>query len=374
MATHYEVLGVSQDATAEEIKKAYRKLARKLHPDINPGAEAAEEFKLVTRAYEVLSDPDKRNIYDQTGNENGTSQGFGGGAGDFGFGDIFEQFFGAASGAGQGPIPRTSRGRDALITATIELKDAVQGTVYPLDIETAVTCPVCDGSCCEAGTQPETCTICRGRGQVQRPVRSFLGQMMTLETCSACRGHGTIIPSPCRECQGQGRIRERVTKQLKIPAGVSTGTRIRLDSQGEVGPGGGPAGDLYVEIDVKRHAVFEREGNDLHAEVTLPMTAASLGTTVKLDTFDGSKEVTVDPGTQTGHTVRLPDLGVPRLRGSGRGNIVVHINVETPTKLDDEQRELLEKLAALRGEEFAEGRVEHRGGFFSRIKDHLNSR
>lgn len=372
MATHYEVLGVSQDATAEEIKKAYRKLARKLHPDINPGEDAAEEFKLVTRAYEVLSDPDKRAIYDQTGNENGTSQGFGG-AGDFGFGDIFEQFFGAAS-SGQGPIPRTSRGRDALITATIELQDAVKGTVYPLDIETAVTCPECNGTCCEPGTHPETCTICRGRGQVQRPVRSFLGQMMTLETCSACRGHGTIIPSPCRECQGQGRIRERVSKQLKIPAGVATGTRIHLAGQGEVGPGGGPAGDLYVEIDVKRHAVFERDGVDLHAAVTLPMTAASLGTTVKLDTFDGPQEVTVEPGTQNGHTQRIADLGVPRLRGGGRGNIVVHINVETPTKLDDEQRELLEKLASLRGEEFAEGRVENRGGFFSRLKDHLNSR
>ncbi|MEE1621157.1 molecular chaperone DnaJ [Zafaria sp. Z1313] len=371
MSNHYDVLGVAQDATTEEIKKAYRKLARKLHPDVNPGEDAAEQFKLVTRAYEVLSDPEKRRNYDATGNENGNAQGFGQGAG-FGFNDIFEQFFGGGQQAG--PASRTSRGRDALITATIDLKDAVQGIVYPLEMETAVTCGVCNGSCCQPGTSPETCTICHGRGQIQRPVRSFLGQMMTLETCSACRGYGTTLPSPCNECMGQGRVRERVSKQLKVPAGVATGTRIHLAAQGEAGPGGGPAGDLYVEIEVRRHAVFEREGNDLHATLTIPMTAAALGTDVTLETFDGPQEVRIEPGTQATETLRLAQLGVPRLRGSGRGDLIVHVQVETPTRLDAEQRELLERLASLRGEEVAEGRLAERGGVFSRLRDKLGHR
>jgi molecular chaperone DnaJ len=371
VSTHYDVLGVTQDASTEEIKKAYRKMARKLHPDVNPSEEAAEQFKLVTRAYEVLSDEEKRRNYDATGNENGTG-GFGaGGAGaGFGFSDIFEQFFGGAGGGQQGPMSRTSRGRDALITAAIDLQDAVQGVVYPLEMETAVTCPTCNGSCCRPGTHPVECTICHGRGQVQRPVRSFLGQMMSVETCSACRGYGTTLPSPCNECMGQGRVRQRVSKQLKVPAGVGTGTRIHLAGQGEAGPGGGPAGDLYVEIEVRRHPVFERDGNDLHATLKVPMTAAALGTDISLDTFDGSQTVTVDPGTQSGESVRLSQLGVPRLRGTGRGDLIVTIQVETPTRLDSEQRELLERLAELRGDHVAEGRFEHRG-VFSRLRDKL---
>ncbi|MET1034861.1 MAG: molecular chaperone DnaJ [Arthrobacter sp.] len=371
MSTHYDVLGVSQDASTEEIKKAYRKLARKLHPDVNPGDDASEKFKLVTRAYEILSDPEKRRNYDTTGNENGNAPGPGQ-AGGFGFNDIFEQFFGG--GQAGGPASRTSRGRDALITATIDLKDAVQGVVYPLEMETAVTCPTCEGTCCQPGTSPQTCTICHGRGQIQRPVRSFLGQMMTVETCSACRGFGTTLPSPCNECMGSGRVRERVSKQLKIPAGVATGTRIHLAAQGEAGPGGGPSGDLYVEIDVRRHPVFERDGNDLHATLTVPMTAAALGADLDLETFDGERDIRIEAGTQSADTVRLGQLGVPRLRGGGRGDLIVHIQVETPTKLDHEQRELLERLAELRGEEVAEGRLTDRGGVFSRLRDKLGHR
>lgn len=373
MSSHYETLGVARDASAEEIKKSYRKLARKLHPDVNPGEDVSDKFKAVTHAYEVLSDPQKREIYDATGNENGTANGGGGGGAGFGgFGDIFEQFFGG--GGAQGPASRTQRGRDALVTASIELQDAVQGTVYTLDIETAVTCGLCQGTCCQPGTSPQTCTICHGQGQVQRPVRSFLGNMMTVETCSACRGFGTTLPNPCNECMGQGRVRERVSKQLKIPAGVATGTRIHLDSQGEAGPGGGPSGDLYVEINVKRHAVFEREGNDLHATLRIPMTAAALGTDLKLETFDGEKDIQIEPGTQSADTVKLSQLGVPRLRGGNRGDLVVHLQVDTPTKIDDEQRELLERLAVLRDEEFAEGRLAERGGVFSRLRDKLGHR
>jgi molecular chaperone DnaJ len=372
VSNHYDVLGVAQDATTEEIKKAYRKLARKLHPDVNAAEGAADEFKLVTRAYEVLSDPEKRRNYDATGNENGNAGGGGPGAG-FGFNDIFEQFFGG-QGQSAGPASRRSRGRDALITATIDLKDAVQGVVYPLEMETAVTCKTCEGSCCQPGTSPETCTICHGRGQIQRPVRSFLGQMMTVETCSACRGFGTTLPSPCNECMGQGRVRERVSKQLKVPAGVATGTRIHLAAQGEAGPGGGPAGDLYVEIDVRRHPVFEREGNDLHATLTVPMTAAALGADLDLDTFDGAQDIRVEAGAQSADTIRLAQLGVPRLRGGGRGDLIVHLQVETPTRLDAEQRDLLEQLARLRGEEVAEGRLSERGGVFSRFFDKLGHR
>ncbi|WP_417373644.1 molecular chaperone DnaJ [Glutamicibacter protophormiae] len=373
MSSHYETLGVAKDATPQEIKSAYRKLARKLHPDVNPSEDAAEQFKLVTRAYEVLSDEKKRANYDATGDENGNGQpGFGGGAGFGGFGDIFEQFFGG--GQGQGPMSRTQPGRDALITITIDLEDAVKGTVYPLEMETAVVCKTCHGDGTREGTSPVTCTICHGAGQVQRPVRSFLGQMMTVETCAACRGYGTTIPDPCLECNGEGRVREHVSKSLNVPAGVDAGTRIQLRSQGEAGPGGGPNGNLFVEIDVRRHKVFERSGNDLHAKMTIPMTAAALGCELKLETFDEEQTLNVEPGAQDGDTLTLAGLGVPRLRGGKRGDIIVHLQVETPTKLDAAQRELLEQLAKLRGEELSAGRVEHSGGMFSRLRDKLNQR
>ncbi|WP_404291430.1 molecular chaperone DnaJ [Glutamicibacter arilaitensis] len=374
MSSHYETLGVAKDATPQEIKSAYRKLARKLHPDVNPSEGAAEQFKLVTRAYEVLSDEKKRANFDATGDLNGNGQqGFGGGGQNFGgFGDIFEQFFGG--GQAQGPASRTQAGRDALITITIDLEDAVKGTVYPLEMETAVTCRVCEGSCCRPGTSPVTCETCRGAGQIQRPVRSFLGQMMTVETCPACRGFGTTIPDPCNECNGEGRVREHVSKSLNIPAGVDSGTRIQLRGQGEAGPGGGPNGNLFVEIDVRRHKVFERAQTDLHAKMTIPMTGAALGCELKLETFDGEQQITVESGAQDGDTITLPGLGVPRLRGGKRGDIVVHLQVETPTKLDAAQRDLLEQLAALRGEEMTAGRVEQSGGMFSRLRDKLNQR
>ncbi|GAA2952169.1 molecular chaperone DnaJ [Glutamicibacter bergerei] len=375
MSSHYETLGVAKDATPQEIKSAYRKLARKLHPDVNPSEGAAEQFKLVTRAYEVLSDEKKRANFDATGDLNGNGQqGFGGGGGQNfgGFGDIFEQFFGG--GQAQGPASRTQAGRDALITITIDLEDAVKGTVYPLEMETAVTCKACDGSCCRPGTSPVTCETCHGAGQIQRPVRSFLGQMMTVETCPACRGFGTTIPDPCNECNGEGRVREHVSKSLNIPAGVDSGTRIQLRGQGEAGPGGGPNGNLFVEVDVRRHKVFERAQTDLHAKMTIPMTAAALGCELKLETFDGEQQINVESGAQDGDTMTLPGLGVPRLRGGKRGDVIVHLQVETPTKLDAAQRELLEQLAELRGEKLTSGRVEQSGGMFSRLRDKLNQR
>jgi len=367
MATHYETLGVSQDASGEEIKKAYRKLARKLHPDVNPGEEAAERFKAVTHAYEVLSDAEKRRNYDATGNENGN--GGQGGNGFGGFGDIFDQFFGGGGGQA-GPRSRTEAGRDALVRVQVSLEDAVKGSVHPLTLRTAVRCSVCEGTCVEPGSHPVTCEICHGSGHIQRPVRSILGQMMTVAECPACQGYGTTLPKPCPECSGAGRVAETVEKSLRIPAGVATGTRIQLSGQGEAGPGGGPAGDLYVEVEVERHPVFEREGNDLRAVLTVPMTAAALGTDVSLETFDGAKDISIKPGTESGDTVSLDDLGVPRLRGGGRGDLIVEVRVATPRGLDEEQRELLEKLAELRGESFTEGKFEQRG-LMSRLRDKL---
>lgn len=374
MSNHYEVLGVNRDASGEEIKKAYRKLARKLHPDVNSGPDASEEFKLVTRAYEVLSDPQKRRVYDTTGNENGTDNGFGGGhAGPgFAFQDIFETFFGG--GGASGPPSRTRRGQDALIAVRIDLVDAVFGINKKIDVDTAAVCPTCDGSCCQPGTSPRTCDICGGSGQVQRAVRSILGQVMTSATCGTCQGFGTVIPSPCNECNGDGRVRSRRSLTIKVPAGVSTGTRIQLGGQGEAGMGGGPQGDLYVEIRVNPDPSFLREGDDLHVTLSVPMTAAALGTTLNLASFDGDQELGIKAGTQSGEIVTLRGLGVTHLRGYGRGDLKVHLNVETPRNVDQAQEELLRKLAELRGEEFVEGQLASNGsGVFAKLRERLGN-
>lgn len=372
MASHYETLGLTPDASQEEIKKAHRKLSRKLHPDLNPGGDTEDEYKAVSHAYEVLSDPEKRRNYDATGNENGT--GAEGGFGGFGgFGDIFEQFFGGGgNGGGQGPRSRTERGQDALVRIRISLEDTVKGAVHDLPLRTAVLCTVCRGECVEPGSHPVTCETCHGSGHIQRPVRSLLGQMMTVTECPACNGYGTTLPKPCPECQGSGRIAETITRRLEVPAGVDSGTRIRLAGQGEVGTGGGPAGDVYVEIEVDKDPVFERDGDDLRAVLTVPMTAAALGTDVTLDTFDGEREVSIEPGIQSGEEVKINDLGVPHLRGNGRGDLKVTVNVETPRGLDDAQRDLLQQLAGAREETFTDGKLESRG-LLSRLRDRFRS-
>lgn len=377
MADHYETLGVGRDASAEEIRRAYRKLARTHHPDVNPGPEAAEEFKRISLAYEVLSDEDKRRIYDATGNENGTAGGFGGGgfggAGFGGFADIFETFMNAAGGAGRGPVPRARRGQDALVTARIELKDAVFGGETTLQLDTAVPCERCHGTCCEPGTQPETCSTCRGQGMTQRPVRSMLGTVMATETCHMCQGFGTVLPHPCTECSGQGRVRAERPLTLRIPAGVDDGTRIHLAGRGEAGPGGGPNGDLYVEVQVRPDPVFRREGDHLATTVTVPMAAAALGTSITLETLDGPHEVEIEPGTQSGHVETVRGLGVGRLRGTGRGDLKVDVVVTTPTDLTAEQRELLEALAASRGEQVEHGAPPQSKGMFARLRENLKN-
>jgi molecular chaperone DnaJ len=378
MATDYfGVLGVSRDASDSDLKRAYRRLARDLHPDVNPEPGAKERFQEVTRAYEALTDPDKRRIVDLGGDPFDSGNG-GGGAGGFGsagfggLGDIMDAFFGGA--ATRGPRSRTRAGRDALIPVELELDETVFGITKDITVDTAVLCTVCTGAGSAPGTHATTCTTCAGRGEVQSVQRGFLGQVVSSRVCPTCAGTGQVIPEPCRECGGDGRVRARRTLQVKVPAGVEDGMRIRLTGQGEVGPGGGPAGDLYVEIHERPHDVFTRDGEDLHCRVTLPMTAAALGTTLSLKTLDGEEDLVIRPGTQSGSVLTLRAHGAPRLRATGRGNLVVHVEVSTPTRLDSEQEKLLRELAALRGEDQPDSHREAQGGLFSRVRDAFNGR
>jgi molecular chaperone DnaJ len=372
VSDHYQTLGVSRDASAEEIKRAYRKLARQLHPDVNPGPQAEDRFKEVGRAYEVLSNPEKRQAYDLGVDVNGANGGFGAG---FGFSDIFDTFFGGPTAGARGPVPRQRRGQDALIRIEVDLAEAAFGGQRDIMLDTAVICPTCNGTCCQPGTSPRVCDVCKGRGQIQRVARSFLGQVMTTQPCAACHGFGTVIPDPCLECSGEGRVRTRRTITMKIPAGVDTGTRIQLAGKGEVGPAGGPPGDLYVEIVERPHPTFTRRGDDIHCTLEVPMTAAALGTTVELPTLDGVEQVDVRPGAQSGEVQTLRGLGVTHLRGAGRGDLVVHMSVLTPTRLDEQQEQLLRDLAQLRNEERPAGRMApaHQG-VFSKLRDRISGR
>ncbi len=368
MNDYYEDLGVSREASPEEIKRAYRKLARTLHPDVNPGEDAEEKFKRVSQAYDVLSDEDKRRQYDMGGDPyGGAHDGFGAG---FSFSDIMEQFFGAqAGGGGRGPRSRRSRGQDGLVGLEVDLATAVFGGQEDLTIDTATACVACHGDGAQPGTGRRTCDTCAGRGEIQQVQRSFLGQVMTSRPCPTCQGFGEVIPSPCHECSGQGRVRSRRTMTVKIPAGVDSGTRIHLSGEGEVGPGGGPAGDLFVELRVAEHDTFTRRGDDLHASVPVPMTAAALGVDMSFMTPDGEQEITIKRGTQPGDTIILPGLGVTHLRHEGRGDLIIHVDVRTPTRLDPEQEELLRQLASVRDEEQPDGQLDDvDAGFVGRLR------
>ncbi len=369
MNDYYADLGVARDASAEDIKRAYRKSARRYHPDVNPGPEAEEQFKKLSQAYDVLSDPDKKQAYDLGSDPYAAgAAGFGQG---FSFSDIMDAFFGGQGTAGRGPRSRTTRGQDALVRLDIDLGDAVFGAQKDLTIDTAVACSTCHGGGNQPGTSTRTCDVCGGRGEIQQVQRSFLGQVMTTRPCMTCQGFGQLITDPCYECSGDGRVRTRRTLTLKVPAGVDTGTRIQLAGEGEVGHGAGPAGDLYVEVAVNRHPVFQRRGDDLHATIEVPMTAAALGATLAMDTFDGARDLDVRRGTQSGDTITLRGLGVTHLRGTGRGDVVVHTMVQTPTRLDAAQEELLRQLATARGEERPEGRVANpaEGSIFGKLRD-----
>ena len=362
MADHYEALGVAREATPEEIKKAYRKLARELHPDVNPSADASERFKTVTHAYDVLSDPQQRQQYDMGG-----SGGFGGG-GNFGFGDIFETFFGGGGGQAAGPRSRRERGQDALLRVEVSLKDTMFGVTRDIEINTAELCETCEGSCAAPGSSPVRCDICQGSGQIQRQVRSLLGNVMTSSPCGTCRGYGNIIVNPCATCAGQGRVRAQRTISVDIPAGVETGLRLQMPGQGEVGPAGGPHGDLFLEIKVRHHDVFSRAEDDLLATVEVEMIDAVLGTEVKLDGLDGEIEVNIKPGIQSGEVLTVRDRGITSLRGSGRGDLRLGIQVVTPTKLSGAEQTLMKQLAAVRKSKqphFAE----FQQGLFAKLRD-----
>ncbi|WP_430592822.1 molecular chaperone DnaJ [Humidisolicoccus flavus] len=340
MTDHYEALGVAKEASQEEIKKAYLKLARTLHPDMNPSAEAAERFKQVTHAYDVLKDPQSRADYDR-GGQNPFG---GGGAGGFGFGDIFEQFFGGGGGRGAGPRPRRQPGQDSLLRLDLDLEDVIFGVEKHVDVTTALLCEACQGSCCAPGTKEETCDICRGSGHVQRTVRSLLGNVVTNQPCGSCQGHGTVIPYPCATCGGHGRVRGNQNIAIKVPAGVDTGLRLQMPGFGEVGEAGGPNGTLYVEVNVRHHDVFSRDGDDLLGTVEVSMVDAIVGTEVTVDGLDGPVSLEIRPGVQSADVLVIRDRGVTHLRGSGRGDLKIGVHVVTPTKLDRKSEQLIEQL------------------------------
>lgn len=350
MADHYETLGVQRNASSEEIKKAYRKLARELHPDVNPSEQAQEKFKSVTHAYEVLGDEQSRRSYDSGGSESG-----------FGFGDIFETFFGG--GGSRGPRSRAERGQDALLRVELTFEEAVFGVEKSIPVDTAVLCETCNGSCAKPGTSAQVCDICRGAGQVQTQVRSLLGSVITSSPCGSCRGYGHIIPEPCLTCRGQGRVRARRDIELKIPAGVEDGLRLQLAGSGEVGFGGGPSGDLYVDISLAPHQYFSRNGDELICELEVPLHDAVLGTMVKIVSFDGEIELQVPAGSQTGDVIPVKGKGFGRLRQSGRGDLLVSIQVKIPSKLDSKQKELFRTLAGYRKADTA-GLVARKSGSF----------
>ncbi len=361
---HYEVLGVARDASEDEIKKAYRRLARQLHPDVNPSDEAAEQFKLVTHAYDVLSDADARRRYDRGGDANGNA-GFGGFGG---FGDIFETFFGGGGARAARPRSRRERGQDALVRVTLELGDVVFGVHRDIEVDTAVLCETCQGSCCQEGTSPVTCDICGGSGHVQQQVRSLLGNVVTTAPCGSCEGFGTTIPFPCQTCNGQGRVRSRRTVGLDIPAGVETGLRLQLPGSGEVGRAGGPNGDLYIEVTVAPHARFSRDGDDLLATLEVAMSDAVLGTTTTIESLDGPVDLEIRQGLQSGDVLTIKGRGITPLRGSNRGDLKVGVQVLTPTKLDHKERQLIEDFAK-RTKAPAPRLAEFHQGLFSKLRD-----
>jgi molecular chaperone DnaJ len=363
VADYYEVLGVARTASADEIKRAYRKKARELHPDTNPDPEAADRFKEVARAYEVLSDPERRARYDRYGE---AGVGGAGGAGPRmedvfatgGLNDLFDAFFGGQNPFGGGGARRSPagppRGQDMEVVADITFEQAVFGATVPITLRLPKRCPDCDGSGAGAGTQPVMCVDCNGTGQIQRVRQSLLGQMVTSGPCPRCGGLGQVVVTPCETCRGEGRVTAEHTYQVDVPAGVDSGSTLRLTGRGAAGPRGGAAGDLYVHVRVAEHERYWRDGNDLVTTVPISIAQAALGTTVVLPTLDdGDEEIVIPPGTQPGREFVL----------RGRG-VRVELVVEVPTKLDDEEEALLRQYADKRGEPVSPPEK----GLFSRIR------
>lgn len=368
----YELLGVSRGASDDELKKAYRKVARKLHPDANPGDKEAEErFKQVTFAYEVLSDPERRARYDQFGidgiKNSGGGSGFGPGFEGMDLGDIFSAFFGGGSPFGGGTRRSSGppRGQDMETSVTLEFEKAVFGGEVEVSLRLPTACDECQGTGAAPGTSADTCAECNGAGEVRRVRQSILGQVVTASACPRCQGTGQTIASPCSKCHGDGVRTVEQTFTVDIPAGIDHGQTLRLPGKGAAGPRGGVAGDLYLHVAVQPHDRFGRQGNDLVHALHIPMTQAALGAQFTLDTLDGSEEISIEAGTQSGKLMRFRGKGVPRVDGRGRGDLVVQVLVDTPTKLSKEEDELLRQLATLRGEQVNDEET----GLIGKIKD-----
>jgi molecular chaperone DnaJ len=345
---YYEILGVSRSATDVEIKRAYRKLALQYHPDKNPGDATAEErFKECAEAYSVLSDPEKRSAYDRFGHQGVGAGGFNPGFTDFT--DIFDMFgFGDVFGTRSSRRTRVQRGSDLRYDLEITLEDAFRGKDEKLRIPRLETCSDCSGSGAEKGTSPETCVACQGTGQT----RYTQGFFSVMRTCVNCGGQGRVIKTPCKTCRGAGRVEKEKTIEIKIPAGVDSGNRLRVGGEGEAGTGGGPPGDLYVVLHVKEHEQFERQGDNLYSAVPISFAQAALGAEITVKTLDGEERIKVPAGTQTGTVFRVKGHGMPKLGGRGRGDLFVAVTLVTPRTLTKEQRKLLEQLAEIETRDF----------------------
>ncbi|TBL70421.1 molecular chaperone DnaJ [Paenibacillus thalictri] len=349
---YYEVLGVGKDASADDIKKAYRKLARQYHPDVNKADDAETKFKEAKEAYDVLSDDQKKATYDRFGHVD-PNQGMGGGGfngADFGgFGDLFDMFFGGNGGQRRNPNA-PQRGSDLQYTMTVEFKEAVFGKETDLHIPRTETCDHCHGSGAKPGTKPETCSTCHGSGQQEVVQNTAFGRIVNRRVCSTCNGQGQIIKDKCSGCQGTGKVKKQRTIHIKIPAGVDDGAQLRVSGEGEAGTRGGPSGDLYVVIRVKPHDFFEREGDDIYCEVPLTFAQAALGDEIEIPTLTEKVKLKIPAGTQTDTYFRLKGKGVPKLRGYGQGDQHVKVVVVTPTTLNEQQKELLREFSRLSGE------------------------
>jgi molecular chaperone DnaJ len=367
----YEILGVAKTATEDDIKKSYRKLAMKYHPDRNPdNKEAEEKFKEVKEAYEMLTNPEKREAYDRYGHagvdpNSGMGGGFGGGAGGFGdaFGDIFGDIFGGGRG-GRSSGPQVYRGADLRYNLEISLEQAASGFDTTIRVPSWDKCDTCHGSGAKPGTQPVTCSTCAGHGQVRMQQGFFSIQ----QTCPKCHGSGKVIPEPCAACGGAGRIKRNKTLEVKIPAGIDNGMRIRSSGNGEPGTNGGPPGDLYVEIHIKPHEVFQREGDDLHCEMPISFSKSALGGEIEVPTLSGKVSFTIPEGTQTGKTFRLKSKGIKGVRSGYAGDLFCHVVVETPVKLTDKQKDLLHEFERLTKEGGAKHSPQSKG-WMDKVKD-----
>jgi molecular chaperone DnaJ len=370
---YYEVLGVSRDASESDLKAAFRNLARKLHPDVNSSPDAEEKFKEINEAYSVLSDPEKRAAYDRFGHQG--VKGFNGGPGfetvDFSdFADIFGDMFGFGGFGGRSrTASRTAprRGADLQYQIAISFKEAVFGAEKEIDVTKDETCGTCGGDGAKPGTSPKTCPECQGRGEVRQTRQTLLGSMVQVTTCPVCGGRGKVVEAHCPTCEGRGKVRETRRKKITIPAGVDDGTRIRLAGEGQPGDNNGPPGDLYLLVRVRPHKFFRRRDNDILLDLNVNIAQATLGAEVKVPTVDGDVMLKIPPGTQPGKIIRMRGKGVPHLRSNSRGDQLVVVSITIPTRLDDEERELFEKLAEKMDSEV----LPQERGFLDRLKSVL---